>query len=51
MLRRQLVLLFGLVQDGSREVTFEWIPGDKVDGEPNNHRVDRLAQAAALSAD
>jgi ribonuclease HI len=33
-----------------RAVTFVWIPGHKVDGEPNNHRVDRLARAAALSA-
>jgi len=36
--------------DGRRDVTFEWIKGHDRDGEPNNHRVDRLAQAAALSA-
>ena len=40
--------LFGLVwDDGRRDVTFEWI---KRASEPNNHRVDRLARAAALSA-
>jgi ribonuclease HI len=42
--------LVALKWDGSRDVTFVWIPGHKVDGEPNNHRVDRLARAAALSA-
>jgi ribonuclease HI len=42
--------LFALKWDGSRDVTFVWIPGHKIDGEPNNHRVDRLARAAALSA-
>ena len=39
--------LFGLVWDGRRDVTFEWIPGHA--GDPNNQRVDRLARAAALS--
>ena len=39
--------LFGLVWNGRRDVTFEWIKGH--DGDPNNHRVDRLARAAALS--
>jgi ribonuclease HI len=42
--------LFALKGDTGRDVTFVWIPGHKVDGEPNNHRVDRLARAAALSA-
>ena len=43
--------LFGLVWDhGRRDVTFEWIKGHDRDGEPNNHRVDRVARAAALSA-
>lgn len=40
--------LFALVGDGTRAVTFEWIRGHA--GDPNNHRVDRLARAAALSA-
>jgi len=40
--------LFGLVWDGRRDVTFVWIRGHA--GDPNNHRVDRLALAAALSA-
>ncbi|MCP9488114.1 MAG: ribonuclease HII [Gaiellaceae bacterium MAG52_C11] len=40
--------LFGLVWDGRRDVTFVWIRGHA--GDPNNHRVDRLARAAALSA-
>ena len=35
--------LFGLVWDGRREVTFVPIRGHDRDGEPNNHRVDRLA--------
>jgi ribonuclease HI len=39
--------LFGLVWDGRRDVSFEWIKGHA--GDPNNHRVDRLAQGAALS--
>jgi ribonuclease HI len=38
--------LFGLVWDDRRDVTFEWI---KRVSDPNNHRVDRLARAAALS--
>jgi ribonuclease HI len=42
--------LFGLVWDGTRAVTFKWIKGHDSDGDLNNHRVDRLAQAAALSA-
>src|SRR3954453_12314083 len=42
--------LFGLVWDRSRTVTFRWIRGHKGDGEPDNHRVDRLGRAAALSA-
>jgi ribonuclease HI len=41
--------LFGLVWDGPRVVTFTWIRGHTADY-PNNVRVDRLAQAAALSA-
>lgn len=41
--------LFGLVWDGPRVVTFTWIRGHTADY-PNNNRVDRLAQAAALSA-
>jgi len=40
--------LFGLKWDGKRDVTFVWIKGHA--GDPNNHRVDRLARAAALSA-
>jgi ribonuclease HI len=40
--------LFGLVGDGRRDVPFKWIKGHA--DEPNNHRVDRLARAAALSA-
>ena len=40
--------LFGLVWDGRRDVTFVWIRGHA--GDPNNHRVDGLALAAALSA-
>jgi ribonuclease HI len=40
--------LFGLVWDGTRDVTFVWIRGHA--GDANNHRVDRLARAAALSA-
>jgi ribonuclease HI len=40
--------LFDLVRDGRRDVTFVWIRGHA--GDPNNHRVDRLARAAALSA-
>jgi ribonuclease HI len=40
--------LFGLKWDGRRDVTFVWIRGHA--GDPNNHRVDRLARAAALSA-
>jgi ribonuclease HI len=43
--------LFGLVWESGRDVTFVWIEGHKVDGDPNNHRVDVLARAAALSAD
>lgn len=39
--------LFGLVWDGGRAVTWVWIPGHA--GDPNNHRVDRLARVAALS--
>jgi ribonuclease HI len=31
-------------------VTFEWIKSHDVAGDPNNHRVDRLARAAGLSA-
>jgi ribonuclease HI len=42
--------LFALKWDGSRDVTFVWIKGHDVDGDPNNHRVDRLARAAALAA-
>jgi ribonuclease HI len=42
--------LFGLVWDGRRAVTFEWIKGHDRDGDPNNYRVDRFARAAALSA-
>lgn len=42
--------LFGLaVDDPGRVVTFTWVRGHKRDY-PNNIRVDRLAQAAALSA-
>ena len=41
--------LFGLVWDESRDVTFVRIRGHA--GDPNNHRVDRLARVAALSAD
>ena len=41
--------LFGLVLDGPRVVTFEWIPAHTTDY-PNNDRVDRLAREAALSA-
>ena len=33
--------LFGLVWDARRDVTFVWIRGHA--GDPNNHRVDRLA--------
>lgn len=40
--------LFGLVWDESRVVTFTWIKGHTPDY-PNNVRVDRLAQAAALA--
>ena len=40
--------LFGLVWDDKRKVTFVWLRGHA--GDPNNHRVDRLALAAALSA-
>jgi ribonuclease HI len=40
--------LFGLVGDGRRDVTFVWIRGHA--GDPNNHWVDQLARAAALSA-
>jgi ribonuclease HI len=40
--------LFGLVQDEKRDVTFKWVKGHA--GDRNNHRVDRLALAAALSA-
>lgn len=40
--------LFGLVWDGSRDVTFVWIRGHA--GDPNIHRVDQLARAAALAA-
>jgi len=40
--------LFGLVWDGPRVVTFEWIPGHT--DIPNNDTVDRLAREAALSA-
>jgi ribonuclease HI len=40
--------LFGLVWDDSRAVNFKWIKGHA--GDLNNHRVDRLARAAALSA-
>jgi len=39
--------LFGVVWDGSRDVSFVWIKGHA--GDPNNDRVDRLARAAALS--
>jgi ribonuclease HI len=40
--------LFGLVWDGPRVVTFEWIPGHT--DIPYNDTVDRLAREAALSA-
>jgi ribonuclease HI len=40
--------LFALEADERRGVTFVWIKGHA--GDPNNHRVDRLARAAALSA-
>lgn len=40
--------LFGLVRHERRDVTFVWIRGHA--GDSNNHRVDRLARAAALSA-
>ena len=41
--------LFDLVWGGPRVVTFTWIKGHEKDY-PNNNIVDRLAQAAALSA-
>lgn len=41
--------LFGLVWDEKRDVTFVWIKGHA--GDPNNDQVDRLARAAALTAD
>jgi ribonuclease HI len=40
--------LFGLVEDGARNVTFTRIRGHA--GDPNNELVDRLARAAALSS-
>ena len=40
--------LFGLVWDDRRNVNFVWLRGHA--GDPNNHRVDRLALAAAISA-
>ena len=40
--------LFALEGDAKRDVTFTWTKGHADD--PNNHRVDRLVRAAALSA-
>ena len=42
--------LFGLVWDGRRDVTFEWIPGHA--GDPNNQRVtDSRERQHSRSAD